>query len=360
MFEHLLPRTVQAGTRPRRPRRRAVAMFGVAVRGCRARAAPRTAAAACPARIPQPAAAVRARHRDHRSAPSSTTSASRPRRPRLSGRSGAPLPRALRVGSCRHERAGAPRAARSRGAIRPAAPAHARGAREPAHGEPAGASGAERPAARRAARPARRAATTLRSISVTRPKSRSMRDVREHEHAEAGDRRHPRGRHGGARARGRCGAAPATGREPARRSWRWRSDSSTLNSVEIAITSAPSVTDIGFSGTRTANRISADQPVASTIGASGTSARRRSPRKAIEQHERDRREAGEQRLQAPPRVGHLRAGLGREHRQPHEAARSRPAGGCRLERIASISCCCWSSGSSGGCRTRASPCAGRR
>ena len=37
----------------------------------------------------------------------------------------------------------------------------------------------------------------------------------------------------------------------------------------IAITSAPSASDIGFSGTRTANRISADQPLASTIGVNG-------------------------------------------------------------------------------------------
>ena len=89
-----------------------------------------------------------------------------------------------------------------------------------------------------------------------------------------GDRRDPRG---GDRGAGAPVGAPQRLRPcrgPARRSWRWRSESSTLNSVEIAITSAPSVTDIGFSGTRTANRISADQPVASTIGTSGTSARR--------------------------------------------------------------------------------------
>ena len=49
--------------------------------------------------------------------------------------------------------------------------------------------------------------------------------------------------------------------------------SSTANSVEIAITSVPSVADIGFSGTRSANRTSADQPVASAIGTSGTHAR---------------------------------------------------------------------------------------
>ena len=47
------------------------------------------------------------------------------------------------------------------------------------------------------------------------------------------------------RSGGRCAAAPRRV-VPARRSWRWRSESSTLNSVETAITSGPSVTDIGF------------------------------------------------------------------------------------------------------------------
>ena len=39
------------------------------------------------------------------------------------------------------------------------------------------------------------------------------------------------------------------------------------------MTSAPSVADIGFSGTRSTNSTSADQPVASAIGTSGTHAR---------------------------------------------------------------------------------------
>src|ERR671911_142137 len=47
----------------------------------------------------------------------------------------------------------------------------------------------------------------------------------------------------------------------------------TLNSVAIAITSAPSVADIGLSGIPIAASTSADHPVASTIGISGTSAR---------------------------------------------------------------------------------------
>ena len=52
-----------------------------------------------------------------------------------------------------------------------------------------------------------------------------------------------------------------------------RADSSTENSVEIAITSALSAADIGFSGTPTSHSTSADQPVASAIGTSGTHAR---------------------------------------------------------------------------------------
>ena len=62
------------------------------------------------------------------------------------------------------------------------------------------------------------------------------------------------------------------------------------------------MTDIGFSGMRSANRTSADQPVASAIGTSGTSARAEAA-EGDEQHERDGREAGQQRLQPPPRLG---------------------------------------------------------
>src|SRR5881275_882518 len=43
-----------------------------------------------------------------------------------------------------------------------------------------------------------------------------------------------------------------------------------LNSVEIAITSAPSVADIGLSGSGSRNSTSDDQPVVSAIGISGT------------------------------------------------------------------------------------------
>ena len=117
------------------------------------------------------------------------------------------------------------------------------------------------------------------------------------------------------------------------RSWRKRSDSSTANSVEIAITSAPSVADIGLSGTRVANRTSADQPVASAIGIErherplGTAEDR-------EQHEPDRGEAGEQRQQSPPWRAQLGVRLGGDDGRARPAARvTRPAGSARAHRV---------------------------
>ena len=78
-------------------------------------------------------------------------------------------------------------------------------------------------------------------------------------------------------------ASPA----PASRSWRWREESSTLNSVEIAITRAPSVTDIRLRSTSSGpgsrpstNRTRADQPLASAIGISGTAASRSASRRS--------------------------------------------------------------------------------
>ena len=47
----------------------------------------------------------------------------------------------------------------------------------------------------------------------------------------------------------------------------------TPNSVAIAIVSAPSAADIGFSGMPVSQSSSEAQPVASTVGTSGTSAR---------------------------------------------------------------------------------------
>ncbi len=89
------------------------------------------------------------------------------------------------------------------------------------------------------------------------------------------------------------------------------------------MTSAPSVTDIGLSGMRSTNSTSADQPVASAIGTSGTSARRTS-RKIAQQHGEHGEQAGDERQQAPPVRGDLRVGLGGEHRQAGELARGRP------------------------------------
>src|SRR3954447_1610795 len=97
------------------------------------------------------------------------------------------------------------------------------------------------------------------------------------------------------------------------------------------MTSAPSVTDIGFSGMRVRYRISADQPVASAIGTSGTSARRgrrnasRStaatasrPARAEKDPRRDGEKAGDEREDPPPRRGDLVVRLGREHGQSGE------------------------------------------
>ena len=86
----------------------------------------------------------------------------------------------------------------------------------------------------------------------------------------------------------------------------------TLNSVATAITSAPSVADIGFRGMSIASSTSADQPVASAIGSSGTSAR---PRRAVdgEEDEADGEQAGDG--QPVPRARQLGAGVGGQHRQ---------------------------------------------
>ncbi len=117
-----------------------------------------------------------------------------------------------------------------------------------------------------------------------------------------------------------------------RRSWRKRSDSSTLNSVEIAITSAPSVADIGFSGIPIMNRISADQPVASAIGISGTSARS-SLAEDHEQHEPDRDQAGEQRQQpARPEEDSAAFASAASTGSPASCAVT-PEGGCSCERM---------------------------
>ncbi len=81
------------------------------------------------------------------------------------------------------------------------------------------------------------------------------------------------------------------------------------------MTSAPRTTDIGFSGIRSAKSTSADHPVASAIGSSGT--KRALPRaEGDEEHERDGGKAGQQRHQPPPRRRHGGVGLGRQHRQP--------------------------------------------
>ena len=58
-----------------------------------------------------------------------------------------------------------------------------------------------------------------------------------------------------------------------------------------------------------------------------------------QQHQRDREQARRAASPGAARGGDLGARLGRQHRQADEL-RVTPAGGCRLERICSISCCC--------------------
>ena len=110
------------------------------------------------------------------------------------------------------------------------------------------------------------------------------------------------------------------------------------------MTSAPSVTDIGLSGMRRQNRMSADQPVASTIGTSGTSARR-SRRKASSRTSATAARPATSAEHAPPRRRDAVVGLGREHRQAGEL-RLTPAGGWSCRRIAEMTCSWRSSGMS--------------
>ena len=80
------------------------------------------------------------------------------------------------------------------------------------------------------------------------------------------------------------------------------------------MTSAPSVTDIGLSGMRSANSTSADQPVASAIGTSGTSARCQ----RAEDREQDGATASRPATSVehpPPRRRDAVVGLGGEDRQ---------------------------------------------
>ena len=93
------------------------------------------------------------------------------------------------------------------------------------------------------------------------------------------------------------------------------------------MTSAPSITDIGFSGIRRAKSTSADQPVASAIGSSGTNARCERA-EGGEQHERDGEQARQQR-HAARRHGEDTAALASAASTGRPASSaSMPAGGC--------------------------------
>ena len=97
---------------------------------------------------------------------------------------------------------------RANAAARPRAP-HARRAARPAA---RAARRARRARSPRAGPPSRRAATAVRSTTVTRPKSRSMRMSESTEHGEARDRGRTRRPARPRRSSGRCAAAPPRGR----------------------------------------------------------------------------------------------------------------------------------------------------
>ncbi len=97
------------------------------------------------------------------------------------------------------------------------------------------------------------------------------------------------------------------------------------------MTSAPSVADIGFSGIPIANRISADQPVASAIGIRGTSARC-GWRKTTSSTSADGDQPSQQHQHPMRGRGQRRVGLRRQHRDAGQLRRH-AGGGCSCERM---------------------------
>src|SRR3954471_19738041 len=164
----------------------------------------------------------------------------------------------------------------ARGARDPRLPAHARARRSRGRGSDGTCSRrAPRSASTRTAGSTTRtpSSDTVRSTTVTQPKSRSMRMSDTARTAKPAIAVTPLASTAAPVER-YVRAIASRSPYPAARSWRKRSLSRTLNSVEIAMTSAPSVTDIGLRSMRSAKSRSADQPVASAIGTSGTRARR--------------------------------------------------------------------------------------
>ena len=99
----------------------------------------------------------------------------------------------------------------------------------------------------------------------------------------------------------------------------------------MAITSVPSVADIGFSGMPIRYRISADQPVASAIGIIGTSARRSRRRTSSSTSPTASRPAIRVRKRRPVDDSAALAWAASTGR-PVSAALT-PGGGCRRERM---------------------------
>jgi hypothetical protein len=175
----------------------------------------------------------------------------------------------------------------------------------------------ERPAARRRGR-----------STVTNPKSRSIRMSETTSTANPRDRASAPTRAPPPRSTGRCARAPLG--PAARRALRAEAlASSTLNSVEIAMTSAPE---------RHRHRVQRD-PQGRTGPAPTSRSRQRDRDERDEARASQRRKTaqqGERRRparpatsaeQAPPRRGHLGVGLGGEHRQARRACAVHAGGG---------------------------------
>ena len=191
------------------------------------------------------------------------------------------------------------------------------------------------------------------------PKSRSMRMSETTSTREAGDRRHAGGEHRARRSSGRCARSASPTSWPAARSWRKRSDSSTLNSVEIAITSAPSVDRHRVQRDARARTARAPTSRSRARSARAARARARARRKTREQHERDRR-AGRRAASAARRHGDASvafasaASTGSPASRALHARRRVELGAHRLDHVAA-----GARAASGGCRTRASRPRGR-
>jgi len=179
---------------------------------------------------------------------------------------------------------------------------------------------------------------TVRSTTVDDAEVAQHADVRGDEGREAGDSGTCPRPALPSRWTRRCARAPAPGPRPSCAPLCSGPTASTLNSVEIAITSAPSAADIGLSGI--AQQKTARAPTsrfANAIGISGTAASRGRRRMSSSARKTATRPASSVNARAA-RGGQVAVGLGRQHRQADHVWRSRRAGGLSLLRMSSITC----------------------